>query len=77
MASTTYEVAGKSVGRVGYGAMQLPGAGVTGPPRDHDEATAVLRTLQVEQLGAVNLRRMLEHGIAARRSRRWKTSWRR
>jgi len=23
--------------------MQLPGPGVTGPPRDHDQATAVLR----------------------------------
>jgi len=32
-----------TVGRVGYGAMQLPGPGVMGPPRDHDEAVAVLR----------------------------------
>lgn len=32
-----------SVGRVGFGAMQLPGPGVFGPPRDHDEAVAVLR----------------------------------
>ncbi|SDS48209.1 Predicted oxidoreductase [Nocardioides scoriae] len=31
------------VHRVGYGAMQLPGPGVMGPPRDHDEAIAVLR----------------------------------
>jgi pyridoxine 4-dehydrogenase len=31
------------VRRVGFGAMQLPGPGVTGPPRDHDEAVAVLR----------------------------------
>src|SRR5229473_1140319 len=29
--------------RVGFGAMQLPGPGVFGPPRDHDEALAVLR----------------------------------
>ncbi|WP_022882435.1 oxidoreductase [Gryllotalpicola ginsengisoli] len=29
--------------RMGYGAMQLPGPGVWGPPRDHDEAVAVLR----------------------------------
>ena len=29
--------------RVGFGAMQLPGPGVMGPPRDHDEAIAVLR----------------------------------
>ncbi len=32
-----------TVGRVGFGAMQLPGPGVFGPPRDHDEAIAVLR----------------------------------
>jgi pyridoxine 4-dehydrogenase len=32
-----------SVARVGFGAMQLPGPGVLGPPRDHDEAIAVLR----------------------------------
>ena len=32
-----------SVGRVGFGAMQLPGEGVFGPPKDHAEAIAVLR----------------------------------
>src|SRR5262245_15813359 len=32
-----------SVARIGFGAMQLPGPGVLGPPRDHDEALAVLR----------------------------------
>src|SRR5258705_8286392 len=32
-----------SVGRVGFGAMQLPGPGVFGPPRDRDQALAVLR----------------------------------
>lgn len=32
-----------SVARVGFGAMQLPGPGVMGPPRDRDEALAVLR----------------------------------
>jgi aryl-alcohol dehydrogenase-like predicted oxidoreductase len=34
---------GLSVTRVGYGAMQLAGPGVFGPPKDHDEAIAVLR----------------------------------
>ena len=33
-----------TVTRVGYGAMQLAGPGVFGPPKDHDEAIAVLRT---------------------------------
>jgi pyridoxine 4-dehydrogenase len=32
-----------TVARVGFGAMQLPGPGVMGPPRDRDEALAVLR----------------------------------
>ncbi|MEV6878417.1 oxidoreductase [Amycolatopsis sp. NPDC051128] len=31
------------VTRMGYGAMQLAGPGVWGPPRDHDAAVAVLR----------------------------------
>ena len=34
---------GLSVTRMGYGAMQLAGPGVFGPPKDHDEAVAVLR----------------------------------
>ncbi len=29
--------------RLGYGTMQLPGEGVWGPPKDHDEAIRVLR----------------------------------
>jgi pyridoxine 4-dehydrogenase len=33
-----------SLSRVGYGAMQLAGPGVFGPPKDRDEAIAVLRT---------------------------------
>lgn len=32
-----------TVNRLGFGAMQLPGRGVTGPPKDHDEAVAVVR----------------------------------
>src|SRR5277367_3560861 len=32
-----------SVARLGFGAMQLPGRGVFGPPRDRDEALTVLR----------------------------------
>jgi len=32
-----------TVHRVGFGAMQLPGPDVMGPPRDHDEAVAVVR----------------------------------
>ena len=39
----TYSFAGRKVERLGYGAMQLAGPGVFGPPRDQDAAFAVLR----------------------------------
>ena len=39
----TFSLGSYSVGRVGFGAMQLPGPGAFGPPRDHDQAIAVLR----------------------------------
>jgi aryl-alcohol dehydrogenase-like predicted oxidoreductase len=39
----TYQLGPFSVSRVGFGAMQLPGPGVFGPPRDRPEALAVLR----------------------------------
>jgi len=39
----TYDLAGFQVHRIGFGAMQLPGPGVLGPPKDHDAAIAVLR----------------------------------
>jgi aryl-alcohol dehydrogenase-like predicted oxidoreductase len=38
----TFQLGPKPVHRMGFGAMQLPGPGVLGPPRDHDEAIAVL-----------------------------------
>lgn len=39
----TFPLANRTVHRLGYGAMQLPGPRVFGPPRDHDEAVQVLR----------------------------------
>jgi pyridoxine 4-dehydrogenase len=39
----TYDLAGYQVNRIGFGAMQLPGPGVMGPPKDHDAAITVLR----------------------------------
>jgi pyridoxine 4-dehydrogenase len=39
----TFPLGPYSVGRVGFGAMQLPGPGVFGPPRDRDQAIAVLK----------------------------------
>jgi aryl-alcohol dehydrogenase-like predicted oxidoreductase len=45
----TYQLGDLDVTRVGYGAMQLAGPHVFGPPKDHDEAVAVLR--EVVELG--------------------------
>jgi pyridoxine 4-dehydrogenase len=40
----TFDLGGDlTVRRLGFGTMQLPGPGVWGPPRDHDEAIRVLR----------------------------------
>jgi len=39
----TFKLGGRTVKRLGYGAMQLTGPGVFGPPRDRDAALAVLR----------------------------------
>ena len=41
--SGTFSLGDRKVTRIGYGAMQLAGPGVFGPPKDHDEALAVLR----------------------------------
>jgi pyridoxine 4-dehydrogenase len=39
----TFPLGDRSVNRMGYGAMQLAGPGVFGPPKDHAAALAVLR----------------------------------
>jgi aryl-alcohol dehydrogenase-like predicted oxidoreductase len=39
----TFRLGSRTVKRLGYGAMQLAGPGVFGPPRDRDAAIAVLR----------------------------------
>lgn len=41
--SCTFKLGNRVVQRVGYGAMQLAGAGVFGPPKNHDTALTVLR----------------------------------
>ncbi|HEY9428256.1 MAG TPA: aldo/keto reductase family oxidoreductase [Gemmatimonadaceae bacterium] len=41
--SSTFKLGNHTVKRLGYGAMQLAGPGVFGPPRNRDEALAVLR----------------------------------
>jgi pyridoxine 4-dehydrogenase len=41
--SNVFTFGGRTVKRLGYGAMQLAGPGVFGPPKDHATALAVLR----------------------------------
>jgi len=41
----TFTLGDRSVKRLGYGAMQLAGPGVFGPPKDRDAALAVLRAV--------------------------------
>ena len=41
--ASTFALGDRTVNRMGYGAMQLAGPGVLGPPRDLDAALAVLR----------------------------------
>ncbi|KGM32950.1 aldo/keto reductase family oxidoreductase [Inquilinus limosus] len=43
MTKTSFPLAGRAVNRMGYGAMQLAGPGVFGPPKDRAAAIAVLR----------------------------------
>ena len=42
-AAGAFPLGDRIVKRLGYGAMQLAGPGVFGPPKDHDTAIAVLR----------------------------------
>lgn len=41
--SNAFTLGDRTVNRLGYGAMQLAGPGVFGPPKDHDGALALLR----------------------------------
>jgi pyridoxine 4-dehydrogenase len=43
MPDDTFTIGSRTVQRMGYGAMRLPGPGVWGPPADPDAAIAVLR----------------------------------
>jgi aryl-alcohol dehydrogenase-like predicted oxidoreductase len=49
----TWTLGDVTVTRFGYGAMQLAGPGVMGPPADHDEAIRVLR--EVVELGITSI----------------------
>jgi pyridoxine 4-dehydrogenase len=52
--SETFPLGGRDVKRLGYGAMQLAGPGVFGPPRDRDAAIAVLREAVAEGVNHID-----------------------
>ncbi|RUU13292.1 aldo/keto reductase family oxidoreductase [Mesorhizobium sp. USDA-HM6] len=52
--SGAYKLGGHSVRRLGYGAMQLAGKGVFGPPKDHDAAIAVLREVVAQGVNHID-----------------------
>ncbi|HEX7914062.1 MAG TPA: aldo/keto reductase family oxidoreductase [Paraburkholderia sp.] len=52
--TTTFPLAGRNVRRMGYGAMQLAGPGVFGPPKDRDAAIAVLREAVVSGVNHID-----------------------
>lgn len=50
----TYQLGTRTVRRLGYGAMQLAGPGVFGPPRDREAALAVLRAAVASSVNHVD-----------------------
>jgi pyridoxine 4-dehydrogenase len=50
----TFPLADHTVGRMGYGAMQLAGPGVFGPPKDRNAAIAVLRQAVVSGVNHID-----------------------
>jgi pyridoxine 4-dehydrogenase len=60
----TFTLAGRPVHRIGFGAMQLPGPGVFGPPRDRNEALAVLRRAVELGVNHIDTAYYYGHGVS-------------
>jgi aryl-alcohol dehydrogenase-like predicted oxidoreductase len=52
--SGVFNLGGRAVKRLGYGAMQLAGPGAFGPPKDHETALAVLREAVVSGINHID-----------------------
>jgi aryl-alcohol dehydrogenase-like predicted oxidoreductase len=57
-------LAGRRVARIGFGAMQLPGPGVWGPPRDRDRAIVVLRRAVEKGVNHIDTAQFYGQGIS-------------
>ena len=60
----TAMLAGREVARMGFGAMQLPGPGVWGPPRDRNTALAVLRRAIELGVNHIDTARFYGNGVS-------------
>jgi pyridoxine 4-dehydrogenase len=58
-----YDLGRRRVRRMGYGAMQLAGDNVFGPPRDRDEAVRVLRTAVAEGVNHIDTAQFYGPGV--------------
>src|ERR1700680_198192 len=54
IAAGTFLLGDRTVNRMGYGAMQLAGPGVFGPPKDRGAALAVLREAVASGVGHID-----------------------
>ena len=59
----SYDLGRRRVRRMGYGAMQLAGDNVFGPPRDRDEALLVLRTAVAEGVNHIDTAQFYGPGV--------------
>jgi pyridoxine 4-dehydrogenase len=59
----SYDLGPRRVRRMGYGAMQLAGDNVFGPPRDRDEALRVLRTAVAEGVNHIDTAQFYGPGV--------------
>ena len=57
--SGTFKLGNRTVKRLGYGAMQLAGPGVFGPPKDRQAALAVLREAVASGVDHIDTCRLL------------------
>ena len=82
-AAGAFPLGDRIVKRLGYGAMQLAGPGVFGPPKDHAEALAVLREAIAQGVNHIDtsdfygphvtnqiIRKALHHPVAERKRSR-------
>jgi aryl-alcohol dehydrogenase-like predicted oxidoreductase len=64
IANNTVDLAGRCVSRIGFGAMQLPGPGVFGPPKDKALALEILRRVVDAGVNHIDTAQFYGPGVA-------------